>query len=125
MSDLDEKITRALRNEEADLSRTLGEEPGIFELLLETFRGKRRWLNLLGAIWTLVFLVLGVISAVKFFRADATREMLAWALACVLCMLTVAMLKIWYWMELQRIVMMREIKRVELQISRLAQRLGA
>ncbi|MEE8169622.1 MAG: DUF6768 family protein [Phycisphaerae bacterium] len=38
-------------------------------------------------------------------------------------MSAVAMLKIWYWMEMQRIVVMREIKRVELQIARLAARI--
>jgi hypothetical protein len=33
------------------------------------------------------------------------------------------MLKVWYWIEMQRIVVMREIKRVELQIARLSARI--
>lgn len=123
MNELDKKIAEALRKEDADLFREIGEEPGIFEMLLETFRGKHRWLNLLGAIWTLAFLVLGIASAVAFFRAEATRGMLTWASACILCMWAVGLAKVWYWMEMQRIVVMREIKRVELQIARLAARL--
>jgi hypothetical protein len=46
-----------------------------------------------------------------------------WATACIMCTAAVALLKTWYWMEMQRIVVMREIKRVELQIARLATRL--
>jgi len=120
MNDLDKKITEALRREDAELFPGIDDEPGVFEMLLETFRGKHRWLNVLGAAWTLIFLGLGVASAFAFFRADTTRDLLMWATACILCTLAVALLKVWYWMEMQRIVVMREIKRIELQIARLA-----
>jgi len=123
MQDLDKKIVEALRAEDAELFREAGDEPGVFEMLLDTFRGKRRWLNMLGVVVTLTFLALGIASAVAFFRADATRDLVLWASACILCLSAVAMLKVWYWMELQRIVVMREIKRVELQIARLAARI--
>jgi hypothetical protein len=123
MKELDKKITEALRTEDAELFRDIGDEPGVFEMLLKTFRGKRRWLNILGAIWTLIFLVLGIASATAFFRAEATRDLVMWATACIMCTAAVALLKTWYWMEMQRIVVMREIKRVELQIARLATRL--
>ncbi len=123
MNELDKKITEALRKEDDELFREVGEEPGIFDMLFETFRGKRRWLNVLGAVWMLVFLVLGIASAVAFFRADTVRDMLMWNLGCFFCLSAVALLKVWYWMEMQRIVVMREIKRVELQIAHLAARL--
>ena len=123
MSERDMKIREALRKEDAELFQEIGEEPGIFEIVFETFRGRRRWLNVLGAACTVTFLAFGIVSAVAFFRAEATRDVVMWAAACVMCMSAVAMLKVWYWMELQRIVVMREIKRVELQIARLAARI--
>jgi len=123
MNELEMKIREALQKEDADLFQEIGEEPGIFEMLFETFRGKRRWLNMLGAAWTLIFMGFGIASAVAFFRAEAIRDLVMWAAACVMCVSAVAMIKVWYWMELQRIVVMREIKRVELQIARLAARI--
>lgn len=123
MKELDKKITEALRKEDADLFGDIGEEPSLSEMVFETFRGERRWLNILGAILTLIFVVLGISSAVAFFRTDVTRDLIMWASACILCTSAVALLKIWYWMEMQRIVVMREIKRVELQIASLAARL--
>jgi len=123
MSELDMKIREALRKEDAELFQEIGEEPGIFEMLFETFRGRHRWLNMVGAGCILIFLALGIVSAVAFFRAEGTRDLVMWAAACVMCMSAVAMLKVWYWLELQRIVVMREIKRVELQIARLAARI--
>lgn len=125
MNEFDKKIAEALRKDDADLFGEIDTDPGIFEMLFETFRGKHRWLNLLGAVWTLIFLLLGIAAAVAFFRADATRELVMWASAFILCLSAVALLKVWYWLEMQRVAVMREIKRVELQIARLAARIGS
>lgn len=123
MNELDKKIQEALRDEDAEIFAEFGGEPSIFEMLMETFRGRHRWLNILGAFWMLVFLVLGVLSAIKFFNAQETRGMLMWAGATIICTSCVSMLKVWYWMELHNNGLTREIKRLELQIARLAGRI--
>ena len=123
MKDLDKKIQEALRNEDAELFDEFSAEPSIFEMLIETFRGRHRWLSVMGVFWTIVCLVLGVLAAIRFFNAAATRDMLLWAAACVVCMSGVSMMKVWYWMELNKNAVTREIKRLELQIARLAGRI--
>ena len=123
MNELDDKIREALRKEDAELYKEFDEEPSVFEMLMETCRGRHRWLNVLGAFWTLVFLVLGILSAVRFFGAESTRDIVMWAAACILCMSAVSMLKIWYFLEINRNALTREIKRLELQIARLAGRI--
>lgn len=123
MKELDKKIREALRKEDAELYEEFDEEPSVIEMLMETCRGRRRWLNVLGAFQTLVFVVLGISSAVKFFGAESTREIVMWAGACILCMTAVSMLKIWFFLEMNRNALTREIKRLELQIARLAGRI--
>ena len=56
-------------------------------------------------------------------RSPYDRVMLLWAAACVVCMSGVSMMKVWYWMELNKNAVTREIKRLELQIARLAGRI--
>ena len=123
MNELDKKIKEALRNEDAELFEEFGGEPSVFEMLIETCRGRHRWLNLLGAFWTCVFLVLGVLSVIKFFGAESTRDQVMWAAACLVCVSSVSMLKIWYFLEINKNAITREIKRLELQIARLAARI--
>ena len=123
MNELDKKIQEALRAEDAELFKDFAEEPSVFEMLMETCRGRHRWLNILGAFWTLVFLVLGVVAAVKFFSAEGTRDIVMWAAACIVCVSAVSMLKIWYFLEINKNATTREIKRLELQIARLAARI--
>ena len=123
MNELDKKIQEALRNDDEELLNGLGGEPSLFEMLSETFRGRHRWLNVLGAFWTLVFFLLAIFAAVNFFRAENTRDLLMWAAGFLFCTTAVAMLKVWYWLEMQKNALLREIKRLELQIARLAGRL--
>lgn len=123
MNDLDKKIKEALRREDVELLGDFEREPSIYEMLMETARGRHRWLTLLGVFWGIVFMVLAVISAVKFFNAEATRDLLLWAAACIVCLSAVSMMKVWYWMELNKNAITREIKRLELQIAQLSARL--
>ncbi|MFQ5490304.1 MAG: DUF6768 family protein [Phycisphaerae bacterium] len=123
MNELDKRIREALREEDAELFEEFGEEPSLFEMSMQIFRGRNRWLTLLAMVWTLVFIGLGIWSAVKFFGAQDTRDMLKWAGACAFCMAAVAMIKLWSWLEINRNFIMREIKRIELQIAILAGRM--
>jgi hypothetical protein len=123
MSDLDDQIRQALQAEDAELFAEFGGEQTLLQVVSDTFKGRRRWLVALNAFWILVFFILGIVTAVKFFRADETRDIVMWAGACILCVSAVSMMKTWYFMEMNKNQLTREIKRVELQIARLARRI--
>jgi len=123
MNELDNKIQEALRKEDAELADEFGGEPSMFEMITETFRGRHRWLTILMMFWTIVFLVLAILSVIRFFRAEEMRDMLLWAAASALFLSCVCMMKVWFWLELNKNAITREIKRLELQIVRLAGRI--
>ena len=123
MNELNKKIKEALREEDAEIFEEFGSEPSIFEMIMETFRGRQRWLVFLMVFWTIVFLVLGVLSVIRFFRAEELRDLLMWAAASAFLLSGVSMMKVWFWMELNKNAITREIKRLELQIARLAGRI--
>lgn len=123
MNELDRKIQEALRQEDAELFKEVGAEPSILAMVMETFRGKHKWLTFLGVFRGLVFMVLFVLAAIQFFKAQETRELLLWAAACIVCLSAVSMMNVWYWLEMNKNAVTREIKRLELQIARLASRI--
>lgn len=123
MKNVDDAIRKAILEEDAALAERIPAEPGIFDLLADTLKGRLRFLNLMGVVAVFVFLALGVACGVRFFGVETTREMIAWATGAVLCFTAVGMIKIWFWMELHRHAILREIKRVELEIAVLAGRL--
>lgn len=123
MNDLDRKIQEALRKEDAEALGAFTQEPSMFELMMETFRGRHRKLVWLTTFWAVAFFVLAVVSGVKFFNTQDTREMLMWAVAFMSCMSAVSLLKMWWFMEMNKNAITREIKRLELQVVRLAGRI--
>ena len=88
-------------------------------MIRDTFKGKNRWLSVLVFIYIFLFFGLSIYCAVEFFSATEVKHWIAWAIGFLFCQLTVCMLKIWYWMEMQKNSLTREIKRLELQIVHL------
>lgn len=123
MSDLDDKIRAALRREDAEILDDFRGDPSVFEMMAETFRGRNRRIMTLTALWILVFFVLGVLAAIQFFSSQETRDMLMWAVAVIVCLSAVSMMKIMWWMDMNKNAITREVKRLELQIARLAARI--
>lgn len=120
--DIDDLIVRALEEEEREALEGLGGQ-SMAELLTETFRGRHRRMAAGGAVANLVFFVMGVFAAVRFAQAEEVRVMLLWGGTAALCFGVVIAIKIWYWLEMSRLAVTREVKRLELQVVQLARRL--
>ena len=116
---IDEMIARALGDGEKEEFEALGELT-LFEQIVETFRGRTRWLNGILIVYSLLFSTLFGVSIFRFLAATEVREQIMWASLGILAMVIIGLLKMWYWMELNRVTIMREIKRLELQVARLA-----
>ena len=121
-NEIDELIRRALGQADAEVLAQFDSQ-SMSELLTETFRGRHRRMAIGGAAANLVFFVAGIVSAVRFVQADDQRAMMLWGAAMLLCFGTVTAIKIWYWLEMNRLAITREVKRVELQVAQIAQKL--
>jgi hypothetical protein len=121
--DHDRIIRQALEQEDAEAFGG-GGDPSMAELLTETFRGRHRRLAIGGALLNLVLFAGALYSAIQFFRSGDLREMLLWGAGAFLCFGMVTAIKVWYWLEMVRLSITRDVKRLELQVSRLAERIG-
>ena len=124
MRDIDKKIQEALHAEDEDLFTEHGGELGMLEMVIDSFHSKQRWFMAIVMVWTIGMIALMVLSAIKFFEVESVREMIMYAVATVSIGGMIAMIKLWYFMELNKNALTREIKRLELQIARLSSRLG-
>ena len=121
--DIDNLIREALGEADAETHEQFGGQ-SMAELLADTFRGRHRRLAMGGAIVNLVLFVAAIVAGVRFVRADDTRTMMLWGAAMLLCFGAATAVKIWYWLEMNRLAVTREVKRLELQVVQLARRLG-
>lgn len=120
MNELDERLRAALKDADAELLEKYA-EPSLPQQILDSFRGRHSWLVVLVFVYILAFLGLAVWCGFRFFEAESLRATVGWAAGFCLSMMTIGLLKIWYWMELNKTVLTREMKRLELQIARLVE----
>lgn len=66
------------------------------------------------------FVIAAAVAAMKFFRTDSTRAMIAWASLFVVFALGTSILLVLYWLKLNRNAIARELKRLELRIAKMS-----
>ena len=123
-NEIDDKIKQALTPEDAEVYAQFTLEPTLLEQGRELLQSRNRWMNALMLIVTPIFLGIGFYSLSRFFAAVEVKELIGWTIGFGSCMAGISMMKIWAWMQMEKNNTVREIKRLELQLARLTQRLG-
>ena len=121
MKQLDDTLREALAHD-PDLSETDLHEPGLIELFTATFRSSIRWWAVLVMIYIFAFAVIAVIVAFQFFAAETVKHQILWATVFTYSGIAIAMLKMWWWNQMDRLALTREIKRLELRLMLLSKR---
>jgi len=117
--ELDSLIHEALSREDAEFFDRLG-EPSILDRVGETFFGRQRLMVWVSVVFGIVIMALSVYSLIQFLTVTDLRLVALWGAGFIVGIAMIAALKIWYFIELQRIAISHQIKRLELQIAQLA-----
>jgi len=113
---IDERIRKELQDQPTPLDEVDPAETGLFGMLHRVFTGTlRRWAAY-GMFLALVFFALTVWCIVRFTMAADVDERLLWGLGALMAFHAVSMLKLWFFMEMNRNSVLREIKRLEIAL---------
>lgn len=117
--EIDKLIKETLSKEEAKFYDELDEQ-NVLQMIFGLFQGKNKWIMFVMNFMTLVFFGLFVYCTVEFFNSTETNELLKWGIGGVVFIFGVSMLKIYAWMQMDKNALLREIKRLEIQVSSLS-----
>ena len=121
---IDELIKQALTEEESEYLEKMGEQ-SLLEEGLDLFKGRRGWISIwIGLVIFVVFFG-SIYCLVQFFEVSDTKELMVWGGGFFLGIFMVTAMKIWAWMQMDRNAIMRELKRIELQIAALSTKKSA
>jgi hypothetical protein len=110
--DVDALLREALRAEDLDEFNRLA-EPGLQEMAVDLFRGRLRAYVVMFLLMMLACTVLAVYCGIRFLGTSDVPEMLRWGAGFFVGLFVALNTKNWYWMQMERLAMTREIKRVE------------
>jgi len=117
--EIDQIIKDTLTQEEAKFYDEL-DELNLFRKMGGVFTGKNAWIIVVMNIVSLIFLVFFIYCIVQFFNTDITKELIMWTAGGLFSALYISMIKVYFWQQMQKNDILRELKRLELQVAALA-----
>lgn len=124
MNNLDDQIRNALSNEDAAMIGGPDDGLRIDQLVFSTIRSRNWLVTGMMIVVSIIVMVLSIWCIIQFFHSQDTKELLAYGFGFLLGMFMISFMKVWFWMEMQRIAITREVKKVELLSARLLQELA-
>lgn len=117
MSKLDRLIEDALNEEDRALFAKFGEQ-GLFAEFGDLFRGRLGFVNAASAAAQIALFAGALFAGREFLSADDVAAMLRWGALFGGLFLAMSVIKLMHWMQIQANRVLREVKRVELQLAR-------
>ena len=117
--ELDDIIRKNLTQEEMSYYDQL-EDPNMIDKVLRMYKGKNAWVFFVQTIAMLLVFAAFIYCTVQFFQEDDVANMLKWGFGCFLAINAVGMIKVILSGFMSEINIIREIKRLELQLASIA-----
>jgi hypothetical protein len=118
MSEVDKAIRDALSKEDAEFLAKLEQEPGSLQQIAGIFQGPLNWIYVTLLIAAIVVGIAGVYAVWRFALSTELRPLFYWGAGAGFCLVV----RILFFMQLNTNRVLRELKRLELQVALLAAR---
>ena len=117
MSKLDKLIEESLETEDRAILAQFGEK-GIFGEVAELFTGKFGWINLAQFVVQIALFAGALYAGGRVIALDEPAALIRWSALVVGLFMAMSVIKIMQWQQVQANRVIREVKRLELQIAR-------
>ena len=120
MKDIDAAIKEAVSKEDAEFLAKLETEPGSLQQMKGIFQGPLNWIYTTFLVAAVLVGIIGVYAGWQFAMATELRPLFHWGAGLGFCLVVLAVVRIVFFMQIHTNRVLREIKRLELQLALLA-----
>ena len=125
MTKIDDAIRGSLSKEDVEFLAGLDAEPGALRQMAGIFHGSLRWFYVLFFAFALIVGLVGVYAGWRFAISTELRPLFYWGGATGFCLVVLAVVRVLFFMQMHTNRLLLELKRVELQVARLAAKSGS
>lgn len=118
MTNCETRRQEGLSAEDEAFLRNLEPGESLFGQLGATFSGPMKFWTGFAFVLSFVLFGIAVWAGFRMYAAAELRELMFWMAVFMSGMLAVSMIKIWFWMRMNHLAVLRELKRIELRIVR-------
>lgn len=114
-------IKEALSKEDAKYYSDLEEQNFIVQYG-QMFKGKQGFFTVMTTLMIFVFLGVTIYCFMQFMDSSETKDQILYATIIIMSVFSIGMLKLWNWMQMDKNTVIREMKRLELQVAVLVEK---
>lgn len=115
----DATVRSALSAEDARLHEALSRSQNPIEAAFATLTGEHRLFAIGGWVLGISMFAVALYAASRFFEAVTLQGMIGWAAGATIAVVALGVIKIWFFMEIQKAAILRALRRGELQVAAL------
>ena len=112
-------MTSLSADDEAFL-KEIEQDVGLFQQMGMTFTGPLKYWTAFAFVFSLFFLGLAVWGVYNMFQAEDLKIVILWGTLVGWASLAVGLIKVWFWMRMNHLNVLRELKRIELRLVKSA-----
>jgi len=120
MTNFETKLKEGLSAEDEAFLKNLEEGESLFGQLGATFSGPMKVWTGFAFVFSFALFGLAVWCFVEMLGTEDIREMILWLTGVVCGVVSVGMIKVWFWLRMNHLAVLRELKRIELRLARSA-----
>jgi len=118
MNDSDAKLREAL---DAGKAIDFEREGSVRQMMAQTFRSKLRWMVVFLWVDAIAVCVVGIWSGLGLYHAQELKPLIVYSTVLIISAIFIMLVKVIGWQWMNKYAVMREIKRLELQIASMTQ----
>ncbi|MBU2878587.1 hypothetical protein Q4574_02395 [Aliiglaciecola sp. 3_MG-2023] len=122
MSDINQKILAAMQ-QQSNAEKVSEQEANTLQLIGRSFKGTFKFTAIAIISLQVIFIGLAIYFGFNLFNEQNIGIKLHWLLGTLVAFIIFAAMRLWLFMELNRLSVLREVKRVELQLALLSNQL--
>jgi len=121
MKDIEKRIKEYLNDDEAELFNSMAEE-NLFSSWMGIYSGENKYIAILLSVFTAIFAIAAFYFGYLFFTTESQPELIRYGAAMFIFIMFTAFIKLWFWNQMDKRAILREIKRVEFQLALLMEK---
>lgn len=120
MSGFEDRLMTSLNADDEAFLKELEDNVGLFQQMGMTFSGPLRYWTAFAFVFSLFFFGLAIWGVFNMFAAESLKTVILWGALVGWSSMAVGMIKIWFWMRMNHLNVLRELKRIELRLVKRA-----
>jgi phosphoglycerol transferase MdoB-like AlkP superfamily enzyme len=119
MTRYDDRMKDALSTDDETFLRDLEDGRGLFTQLGATFTGPMGGWGIYAFIMAFVMFVLLLVSGWNAWQAETVEAVIVWSAVSVSLVIALGLVKLWLFMRMNQMALLRELKKIELRVARI------